>query len=158
MEYQSQNGVLAGFPDTETVTNEELLELKCDFLVPSALENQITEANADRIQTQVIAEGANGPTTPGADLILHERGIFMIPDILANAGGVIVSYFEWVQGLQQLFWSLEEVNRELDRIMRRSFREVYGVFQSREVHMRTAAYILAVGRVADAIRYRGIFP
>jgi glutamate dehydrogenase (NAD(P)+) len=156
--YKAEQGALVGFPDTDTVSNEELLELECDFLVPSALENQITENNASRIRAKVIAEGANGPTTPLADRILAERGIFMIPDILANAGGVTVSYFEWVQGLQQYFWSLEEVNRELDRIMRRSFREVLNTSQSRQVDMRTAAYIVAVGRVAEAIRCRGIYP
>jgi glutamate dehydrogenase (NAD(P)+) len=140
------------------VTNEELLELPCDILIPAALEDQITEKNADRIRAKIVAEGANGPTSPEADKILHERGVFLIPDILANAGGVTVSYFEWVQGQQEWFWTEEEVNDRLRNIMQASFQYVLETHLKEDVPMRMAAYIVGVGRVAEAIRTRGIYP
>lgn len=142
----------------DEVTNAELLELHCDILVPSALENQITPKNAPKIKAKIIAEGANGPTTPEADEILHDRGIFMVPDILANSGGVTVSYFEWVQNLQELLWNEEEISKRLIRILRKSFAEVLNISQKRKVDMRTAALILGIGRVAEAQRLRGIYP
>ncbi len=144
--------------EEEEITNEELLELECDILVPAALENQITEKNAPRIRARIIAEGANGPTTPEADEILNDKGVFIIPDILANAGGVTVSYFEWVQNLQELLWSEEEVLERLTRIMQRSFREVLEISLTKKIPMRTAALVLGIGRVAEAIRLRGIYP
>jgi glutamate dehydrogenase (NAD(P)+) len=140
------------------ITNQELLELDCDILVPAAIENQITEKNAARIKAKIITEGANGPTTPEADAILNERGIFLVPDILANAGGVTVSYFEWVQNLQELIWSEEEVLDRLTRIMQRSFKEVMEISLSKKIPMRTAALALGIGRVAEATRLRGIYP
>ena len=145
-------------PGTEPITNEELLELKCDILVPAALGGVITEENAERIKARILAEGANGPTTPEADQILYDKGVFVIPDILANAGGVIVSYFEWVQNLQELLWSEEEVSSRLQRIMERSFDEVVTIYEEKKVPMRTAAYILGVGRVVKAHKLRGIYP
>jgi glutamate dehydrogenase (NAD(P)+) len=140
------------------ITNQELLELDCDILVPAAIENQITEKNAPRIETKIIVEGANGPTTPEADEILNEKAIFIVPDILANAGGVTVSYFEWVQNLQELIWSEEEVLDRLTRIMQRSFKEVLEISLSKKIPMRTAALVLGIGRVAEATRLRGIYP
>ena len=140
------------------VTNQELLELECDILVPAALGNQITERNASRIKAKIIAEGANGPTTPEADEILNDKGVFIVPDILANAGGVTVSYFEWVQNLQELIWSEEEVLDRLTRIMQRSFKEVMGISISKKISMRTAALVLGIGRVAEATKLRGIYP
>ena len=142
----------------ETITNTELLELECDVLVPAALENQITQDNASRLRCRILVEGANGPTTPEADDILFDRGIFVIPDILANAGGVTVSYFEWVQNLQELLWSEEEVSDRLQKILIRSFKEVQDLAQRHKVDMRTAAYILGVGRVARATELRGVYP
>ena len=151
-------GSVVDFPEAENITNSELLELACDVLVPAALEGQITLKNADRIQTKVIVEGANGPTTPFADDILYEKGILVLPDILANAGGVTVSYFEWVQNIQKLFWTEDDVNNQLHRIMKRAFHEVNDIAAKEKVNMRTAAYMLAVSRVAAAKRIRGIFP
>lgn len=158
LRHKQESGSVVGYPDTEAISNEELLELECDVLVPSALENQITAENAPRIKAKVIAEGANGPTTPEADVILHERGAFMIPDILCNAGGVTVSYFEWVQDLQSFFWHEKQINQELERIMVQSFGDVYKIAQERDINMRQAAYVLAVDRVATATMTRGIYP
>jgi glutamate dehydrogenase (NAD(P)+) len=140
------------------VSNTELLETPCTILVPAALENQITEENAGRLQCEIIVEGANGPTTPSADDILNERGITVVPDILANSGGVTVSYFEWVQGLQSFFWDERDVNARLEHIMVNAFDQVYRLAQERTVSMRMAAYLLAVRRVADANIIRGIYP
>jgi glutamate dehydrogenase (NAD(P)+) len=140
------------------ISNQELLELDCDILVPAAMENQITEQNASRVKSKVIVEGANGPTTPEADEILNEKGIFVVPDILANAGGVTVSYFEWVQNLQELIWSEEEVLERLTRIMQRGFKEVLEISLSKKISMRTAALVLGIGRVAEAARLRGLYP
>jgi glutamate dehydrogenase (NAD(P)+) len=136
----------------------ELLELECDVLIPAAVENQITELNAARIKASVIVEGANGPTTPDADRILTERGVLIVPDILANAGGVIVSYFEWVQGLQEFFWEEVDVNDKLERIIVGAFDQVWTMAQERQLPLRTAAYMLAVQRVADANSTRGVYP
>ncbi|MBI5966583.1 MAG: Glu/Leu/Phe/Val dehydrogenase [Deltaproteobacteria bacterium] len=142
----------------DEITNEELLELDCDILVPAALENQITPKNAGKIKAKIIAEGANGPTTTEADEILHDRGIFIVPDILANAGGVTVSYFEWVQNLQELLWNEEEISERLIRILKKSFAEVLSISLREKVDMRTAALMLGIGRVAEATRLRGIYP
>ncbi len=153
-----REGTLPQYAEGEVITNAEMLELPCDFLVPAALGNQITSENAGRIKARVIIEGANGPTTPEADRILNEAGVFLVPDILANAGGVVVSYFEWVQDLQSFFWSEDEVNQRLERILIDAFDEVARTAKTRKVDMRTAAYIIGVGRVADAIITRGIYP
>ena len=158
LRHMQQTGQVAGLPGTETVANNDLLELPCDFLVPAAIEGQITRANAGRIQAKIVVEGANGPTTPEADEILADRGIVVVPDILANAGGVTVSYFEWVQDLQSLFWSEEEINQRLERIMVQAFHGVVHLAREREVDLRTAALIYAVKRVADALLTRGIYP
>jgi glutamate dehydrogenase (NAD(P)+) len=158
MRYAQEHGQIKGFPATRTVSNTELLELPVTVLVPAALENQITEENASRIKARIITEGANGPTTPEADEILHKNGVFIIPDILANAGGVTVSYFEWVQDLQQFFWSEGEINDKLDSIMRGSFHRVLDAREQHGVDMRLAAYILAVKTVADATEARSIYP
>jgi len=158
LEWRAKEGTLKNFPGIELVSNDELLTLECDVLVPAALENQITSRNADQIKATLIVEGANGPTTPEADEMLNRRGIFIVPDILANAGGVTVSYFEWVQDLQSFFWSEHEINQRMEAIMTRSFREVLAIHLDRKVDMRTAAYLLAVKRVADATADRGIYP
>ncbi len=158
VEHKGRTGSVAGFPGADAITNAALLEVPCDILVPSALEGQITGENAPRLRTRLIVEGANGPVTPGADLVLADRKIAIIPDVLANAGGVIVSYFEWVQGLQQFFWTEEEVNANLERIMVRSFGQVVGSAEERRVDWRTAALIRAIDRVAGALYIRGIYP
>ncbi|MCS6861996.1 MAG: Glu/Leu/Phe/Val dehydrogenase [Abditibacteriales bacterium] len=151
-------GMVPTYPDGDRITNKELLELECDLLIPAALENQITSANAPNIRAKVIVEGANGPTTPEADLILRDKGILVVPDILANAGGVTVSYFEWVQGRDAYFWTLQEVNQRLERIMKNACDEVWATYEREQVDMRTAAYMVGVARVAEAIRTRGIYP
>ncbi len=153
-----ESGSVVGFKDADKITNQELLAVDCDVLVPAALENQIDEDNADKIRAQVILEAANAPTTPQADKILEGKGIFIIPDILANAGGVTVSYFEWVQGLQAYFWTEREVNLKLRDIMQKAFDKVYRICGKRKVTMRKAAYILAIERVAEATRVRGLYP
>lgn len=142
----------------ERLSSEELLEQPCDILIPAAIEGQLTGRNAERIQTRLIVEAANGPTTTGADAIFHERGIPVIPDILANAGGVVVSYFEWVQDLQHLFWSEEEVNTRLERMMKQSFSAVKAICEQQHCDYRLGAYLLAVGRVAETTRIRSIYP
>jgi glutamate dehydrogenase (NAD(P)+) len=152
------NGTPSGFPGSEPVTNAELLELPCDVLVPAALAGQITAENADRIGARMVVEAANGPTTPMADLILKGRGIPLVPDVLANAGGVTVSYFEWVQDLQSFFWTESQVNRRLGRIMSRALREVFEAAEKYGVDLRTAAYAVGVSRVAEATLTRGIYP
>jgi glutamate dehydrogenase/leucine dehydrogenase len=156
--YKERSGTVVGMPGTSRISNEELLGLKCDILIPAALENVITADNAENIKAKIVAEAANGPTTPRADEILARKGIFLLPDILANAGGVTVSYFEWVQNLQGFFWSEQQVNAQLQQIMARAFHDVYEVSRKYRSHMRTAAYILAVGRVAEATAVRGLFP
>lgn len=156
--YIQQNRVLKGFPNTDALTQAELLELPCDVLVPAALEDQITTENAPRIKPRILAEGANGPTEPDADPILRDNGVFLIPDILANAGGVTVSYFEWVQGLEGFFWTEAEVNARLLRVMTESFAAVNAMAQKHQTDLRTAAYMLAIDRVAETTRLRGLYP
>lgn len=157
-QHVKQTGSVVGFADAELLTNEEILETPCDILVPAALQGQITEANARKISAKMVVEGANGPTTPGGDAILRERGILLLPDVLANAGGVTVSYFEWVQDIQSFFWSESQVNARLARIMRRAFAEVWDASAAHKVDLRTAAYIVGVARVAEATVTRGIYP
>jgi len=158
IQHKEKHGSVVALPGTSRLRNEEVLELKCDILIPAALENVITAENASNIKAKIIAEAANGPVTPMADDILHRKGVFVVPDILANAGGVTVSYFEWVQDLQNFFWEEGEVNKKLEVIMKRAFREVHETSQKYRVNMRVAAYILAVGRVAEATLVRGLFP
>jgi glutamate dehydrogenase (NAD(P)+) len=153
-----RTGRVAGFPGAEPISNHDLLELPCDYLVPAALEGQITGGNAHRLRAKVIVEGANGPTTPEADVILGERGTVVVPDILANSGGVIVSYFEWVQDLQSLFWDEDDINERLERIMVRSVHGVVALARAQGITMRLAALQMAVQRVAEAIEIRGIYP
>jgi glutamate dehydrogenase (NAD(P)+) len=156
--HKRETGSLTGFRGAEPITNEELLLLECDVLAPCALEQVITAENADKVKAKIIVEGANGPVTPAADEILEEKGILVLPDILANAGGVVVSYFEWVQGLQEYFWKEAEVNAKLNDIVTRAFNETWSTMESRDVSMRLAAYGLAVQRVAEATVTRGIYP
>ena len=158
MKHYKEQGSFENFPNAESITNEALLELPCDVLVPAALGNQITRENAGKIKAKLIVEGANGPTTLEADQILTERKIPVVPDILANAGGVIVSYFEWVQDVQCYFWCEHEVNARLKNLLDRSYEEVLRLSQERKVNLRTAAMILAVKKVADAITVRGLYP
>jgi glutamate dehydrogenase (NAD(P)+) len=158
MRYKERSGTVVGMPGTSRISNDELLAMKCDILIPAALENVITLNNADQIKAKIVAEAANGPTTPHADEVLARKGIMLLPDILANAGGVTVSYFEWVQDLQSFFWSEAEVNAKLETVMRRAFAEVHESSRKHRTHMRTGAYCLAVGRVADATLVRGLFP
>jgi glutamate dehydrogenase (NAD(P)+) len=155
LHYFGEHGCLTGMPGTETVTNSELLELPCDVLVPAALENQITNRNAARIKARLIIEAANGPTTPEADCILNDRGVTIMPDILANAGGVTVSYFEWVQGLQHFFWTEQEITGRLEDIMRRAYQAVREKSRAQQTNLRMGAYLLAVARVAEAMEMRG---
>jgi glutamate dehydrogenase (NAD(P)+) len=156
--FKRDTGSVHDFPDARNVSNGELLELDCDILVPAALENVINEKNADRIMAKIVVEGANGPTTPKADEILQQKGIMLVPDILANAGGVTVSYFEWVQDLQFFFWTLDEVNERLRQVMTSAYGKVRTLADQKEVDMRTAADMIAMGDVAKAIQLRGIFP
>jgi glutamate dehydrogenase (NAD(P)+) len=155
--YVQQHKSLEGFPGADVISSDELLTLDVDVLVPAALENVITAKLAPRIRAKVVCEGANGPTTAAADPILEEKGIFVIPDILANAGGVTVSYFEWVQDRMGYFWSEDVVNERLADIMTRSFRDVLQLSMQHSVNMRTAAYMLSISRVATVHRLRGIY-
>jgi glutamate dehydrogenase (NAD(P)+) len=156
--HKKATGSVKGFKGARDITNEEVLELECTVLVPAALEGVIDAGNAGKIKARIVAEGANGPTSPEADRILFERGITLVPDILCNAGGVTVSYFEWVQDLQYLFWSAGEIKNRLNQIMIYAFAKVYATARSRNVDMRTAAYILAVQEVVKATKERGIYP
>jgi glutamate dehydrogenase (NAD(P)+) len=156
--HKQDSGSLEGLAGTETLTNEELLLVDCDVLAPCALEQVITGENADRIKANIVCEGANGPVTPDADAILDDRGVLVLPDVLANAGGVVVSYFEWVQGLQEYFWKESEVNAKLNDIITRAFAETWRAHEERSMPMRQAAYALAVGRVAEATTTRGLYP
>jgi glutamate dehydrogenase (NAD(P)+) len=158
LRYVQEHGSLRDLPHTRAVDSQALLEMPCDILIPAATEGQITERNAGGIQARLIVEAANGPTTTEADAILHERGIVVIPDILANAGGVTVSYFEWVQDLQHFFWDEEEINRRLEHVMVRSFDAVHAKREEQNCDYRLAAYLLAVSRVAEATEVRGIYP
>ncbi|MDQ3780591.1 MAG: Glu/Leu/Phe/Val dehydrogenase [Chloroflexota bacterium] len=156
--HKSRTGSVVGFREADRVSNEEILVLDCDILIPAALEGQITEENAARIKATLIAEAANGPTLPEADAILYDRDVFVLPDIFANAGGVTVSYFEWVQALQAFPWTEQEVNQRLAQIMTRSFDAVYESARRHKVHMRTAALVRAIARVAELNELRGIYP
>ena len=156
--WKREHATVVGFPGADAVSNTEILELDCDILVPAALENQITEQNAPRITAKIVAEAANGPTTPEADQILFDRGVFVIPDILCNAGGVTVSYFEWVQDMQSFFWTEQRINESLHEIMDRAFESVHSMSKLHGVHMRTAAYMVGVARVAEATTLRGLYP
>lgn len=153
--FKEKTGSVVGYPDAEDMTNEQLIEQECDILIPAALENQITEKNADKIKARLILEGANGPTTPEADEILFKRGIVVVPDVLANSGGVSTSYFEWVQNLQNYYWSREEVIEKLDKLLVKAFNNVYETYKKYGTDMRMAAYICAINRVAEAMRVRG---
>jgi glutamate dehydrogenase (NAD(P)+) len=158
IEHKHETGSLGGLAGTEPLDPDELVLLDCDVLAPCALEQVITTANADRVRAKIVVEGANGPITPGADEILEDRGVLVLPDVLANAGGVVVSYFEWVQGLAEYFWSEDEVNAKLNDIVRRAFNETWEVYERRGVSMRLASYGLAVQRVAEATTTRGLYP
>ncbi len=154
----ANSGTIEGYPHADFVSNSELLTLDCDILIPAAMEGQITRGNARDIKAKFIIEGANGPTTPEADDILNDRGIYVVPDILANAGGVIVSYFEWVQDLQAFFWNEDQVYVQLERILKRAYDETYQTSQDNNIDMRTAAQVKAIKRVSDAIITRGVYP
>jgi glutamate dehydrogenase (NAD(P)+) len=158
MARKQETGSLVGLAGAEEITNEELLLLDCDVLAPCALEQVITHENAPDVKAKIICEGANGPITPSADEILEEKGVLILPDILANAGGVVVSYFEWVQGLQEYFWKEPEVNSKLRDIITRAFNETWHLYEDRQTTMRNAAYGLGVGRVAEATITRGLYP
>jgi glutamate dehydrogenase (NAD(P)+) len=156
--HKTETGSVVGFGGGEKISNKDVLEYDCDVLVPAALEKVITEQNAPKIKAKIVAEAANGPTLPQADAILHDRGVMVLPDILANAGGVTVSYFEWVQDLQENFWEEDEINARLKQKMTRAFREAYEQSKRHGVNMRTGAYAVAVERVAEATRLRGLYP
>ncbi len=156
--HKAETGSVVGSPDTEQIRNDVVLGLPVDILIPAALEKQLTSVNAGSVRARIVAEAANAPTTPEADDIFKELGVFVVPDILANAGGVIASYFEWVQNTQKLFWSEEDINNKLDSVMTRAFRDVLALATDSGVLMRTAAYMLALERVATAKRVRGVFP
>lgn len=156
--HKDRTGSVIGFVDADNVTNQELLELPCEVLIPAAMEEQITRKNADRIMATIIAEAANGPTTPDADSILYDKGVMLLPDIFANAGGVTVSYFEWVQALQAFPWTLEQVNDRLRQVMQQSFQHVVQKSNQYGVHMRTAALVRAIERVSEFTKVRGIYP
>jgi glutamate dehydrogenase (NAD(P)+) len=158
LRYKQETGSVAGFKESEPVSQNEILGLECDILVPAALENTLCANNAGLVNAAMIVEGANGPITPDADVILNDKGIFIIPDILANAGGVVVSYFEWVQGLQSFFWSERQVNQQLEAVMHNAFHEVLELTLCEKVSMREAAYMLAIKRIDSALRLRGIYP
>jgi glutamate dehydrogenase (NAD(P)+) len=158
MAYAAEQGTVVGYPEADVVSNQELLILPCDALIPAALQNQITRHNADEVQARYIVEGANGPTTPDADDILNDKGVHIVPDILANAGGVIVSYFEWVQDLQALFWDHDDINQRLRRIMERAYDNTIHNSREHGVSMRVAAQVAAIKRVGDAVLTRGFYP
>jgi glutamate dehydrogenase (NAD(P)+) len=158
LKFAAETKAIVGFPGSQKIEKDELLELPVDILVPAAMENQITSKNAARVKAKVIVEGANGPTTPEADVILGKKGTIIVPDILANAGGVVVSYFEWVQDLQSFFWDEAEINHNLERIMVNAFNDVMAISQQKKINLRTAALVSAIQRVAGAIQVRGIYP
>jgi glutamate dehydrogenase (NAD(P)+) len=156
--YKEKNGFLDGYPGAKSISNEELLETDCTLLIPAALESQITKKNAEKINAKVIAEAANGPTTPEADEILYKKEILVIPDVLANGGGVTVSYFEWLQNLRREYWTEDDVNERLDRNITKAFADVYQTHEKYRVNMRKASILLAVLRVSEAIKIRGLWP
>lgn len=158
LDYKKNTGGVTAFPGADPISNEDMLLLECDILIPAALGNVINEQNAAKINAKIIGEAANGPTTPKADKILYDRGIFSIPDILANAGGVVVSYFEWVQNIQHLFWDENDINKKLKLIMIKAFHDVYNVYRERKVDLHLAANMLAIERVAKAVSIRGLYP
>lgn len=158
VKYSAENRTVKGFPGADYLTHAELLELDVDVLVPSALEGEITKHNAGNIRAKVVAEGANGPTTPEADQILHDKGVMVIPDILCNAGGVVVSYFEWVQGLQSYFWDEKTVRSSMERTLTTNFDAVLATTEQRKTNLRTAAYTIAINRIVEAVKLRGIYP
>ncbi|MFM0202403.1 Glu/Leu/Phe/Val dehydrogenase [Paraburkholderia fungorum] len=158
LEHVAKTGGVGGFPEADAVTNEEFWSVESDILIPAALENQITEKNAGKIKTKIVVEGANGPTTTAADDILHDRGILVIPDVVANAGGVTVSYFEWVQDFSSFFWTEDEINQRLERVMREAFAAVWQVSSEQKVSVRTAAFIVACKRILEARELRGLYP
>jgi len=153
-----ENKAIADFPDVEIITNEELLTLDCDVLIPASIEGQITRYNADKVKAGIIVEGANGPTTPEADRILSEHGVCVIPDILANSGGVVISYFEWVQDLQFYFWKENEIHQRLKEIMSNVFNSVLAMSQEKKIDMRMAAWMIGISRIAEAQKLRGLYP
>jgi glutamate dehydrogenase (NAD(P)+) len=156
--HKEKKGSVVGFPGTRPISNEDLVEMECTILVPAALENQITSKNAGKIKAKIVAEAANGPTTPDADDILYKNGIMVIPDILANGGGVTVSYFEWLQNLRREYWKEDEVNQRLDRNISKAFSDVYETHDQYTVNMRKASTLLAIKRVVEATKIRGIWP
>lgn len=158
IEHKNRTGQVAGFRGTKPITNEELLEFECDILVPAALEHVITEENAPRVKARIVVEGANGPSTPGAREILNKRGVLVVPDILANAGGVVVSYFEWIQNLHREHWDEAEVNRKLEEKMVKTFKDVIEVSREHGVDLATGAFMLAIKRIANAFEKLGLFP
>jgi len=160
LKWRDRNNYLKDFQNEnyKFITNEDILTIKCDILIPAAIENQITQSNAYKINCKIILEGANGPTTPEADIILKKRGMIVVPDILANAGGVCVSYFEYIQDIHSYFWKLNRINQELKNILGEAFEDVYNLSKERNVTLRTAAYMIAISKLAKAIELRGIFP
>lgn len=156
--YKQEEGKVSGFPGSEAIQTHEILEIPCDILMPAALGHQITSENAHRVKAGIIIEGANAPTESYGEKILLEEGKVIVPDILANAGGVVVSYFEWVQNTQKLFWDEAAINQQLHRILKKAFDEVYSIAREKNLDLRQAAYVLAIERVAEAVRYRGIYP
>jgi glutamate dehydrogenase (NAD(P)+) len=151
-------GGVKGFPGAEALAKDDFWGIETEFLIPAALEGQINEHNAQKIRARVVVEGANGPTTPAADDMLHDKGILVIPDVIANAGGVTVSYFEWVQDFSSFFWSEEEINQRLDRIMREAFDVIWGVHEEHKISLRTAAFVVACTRILRARELRGLYP
>jgi glutamate dehydrogenase (NAD(P)+) len=158
LNYVAEHGGVGGFPEADAIANDEFWSVESDILIPAALENQITEKNANKIKTKIIVEGANGPTTTAADDILHDKGILVIPDVVANAGGVTVSYFEWVQDFSSFFWTEDEINQRLERVMREAFAAVWQVASEQNVSVRTAAFIVACKRILQARELRGLYP
>jgi glutamate dehydrogenase/leucine dehydrogenase len=157
-EHKQKTRSVKDYPGAKAIKQSDIYELDVDILIPSALENEITAENAEKVKAKIISEGANGPTTPEADEILFKKGVFLVPDILANAGGVTVSYYEWLQNLTREYWTEEEVNAKLEKRIVTAFNDVHKISKEKKIHMRTAAYVLAVGRIAAAHELRGLYP